>query len=77
MRILITVAMMIVFISAFFILVTGNAIFTNSFSCSADGSTTVCEFTGFSGPALVGTLIITFFIVIDAFSVYLVISNLK
>ena len=77
MKILITIGMVIIFISAFFILVTGNALFNNSFSCVVEDNKTVCEFDGFSGPVMLSIIIILFFIVIDAFSVYLILSNLS
>ena len=77
MKILITITMVIVFISALFILLTGGAIFNSSFSCTFEEGKTVCEYQGLSGPALIGILIIVFFLVIDTFSIYLLITNIS
>lgn len=77
MKLLITIGMVIIFISVFFMLLIGDSIFSSSLMCTTEGTGTVCNFTGFTGPGLMGMLMIVFFLIIDVFSVYLIISNIK
>jgi hypothetical protein len=77
MRILIAMGMLIVFISAFFIILTGETMFRNAFSCVDDGEKQVCVYKGLPGPAAFGVFIIAFFIMIDILTVYLIITNMS
>ena len=75
MKILITIGMVIVFISALFIFLTGDAIFKTAFECIEEAGKTVCQYMGLSGTQSFGLVIIAFFIVIDFFTVYIILTN--
>ncbi len=75
MKILIVIGMLIVFISTFFMLITGDAIFNNAFSCTTEGERSVCTYRGLSGPAAFSIFIIAFFFMIDIVTVYVILTN--
>jgi hypothetical protein len=77
MRILIAIGMFIIFISAFFIFMTGDAIFKSAFECTeGDDGKGVCVYQGIPGPGALSVFIIAFFIMIDIATVYLIVTNL-
>ncbi len=75
MKVLITIGMLIIFISVFFMLLTGDAMLKSSLDCAQEGGRTTCTFTGFTGPAILGLFIIGFFVLIDMLTVYLIVTN--
>jgi hypothetical protein len=75
MKILITVGMVIIFISAFFVFLTGDVMIRNAFDCSMDGGRQVCIYRGLPGPVAFGAFIIGFFIIIDILTLYLIFTN--
>jgi hypothetical protein len=77
MRILIAVGMIIIFVSAFFIFLAGDAMFRNAFDCTSEAGREICVFKGLTGPPAFGVFIVAFFIMIDILTVYLMVSNLK
>jgi hypothetical protein len=77
MRILIAIALIIVFISALFILITGDAMFRAAFQCTDSGEKPVCVYRGLDNVSAFGIFIIAFFIMIDILSVYLVLTNVE
>jgi hypothetical protein len=77
MRILITIGMIIVFVSVFFILLTGNTMLKNAFNCTEEDGRTICTFRGLMGPPAFGIFIIAFFVMIDILTVYLIVTNIK
>ena len=77
MNILITIGMVIVFISAFFIFLTGDVLIKNSFDCTSEEGRSVCVYKGLPGVAVFGILIISLFIVIDIMTVYLIVTNVS
>jgi hypothetical protein len=77
MKILIAIGMLIVFISVFFIFLTGDVISNQVMSCAVEDGQPVCTFLGFTGPAIFGIVIIGFFLIIDIFTVYLIVTNVE
>lgn len=77
MKILIAIGMVIVFISVFFIFLTGDVIFNQIMGCSVEDGQLVCTFLGFTGPAIFGMVIIGFFLIIDIFTAYLIVTNVE
>ena len=77
MKVLIIIGMLIIFISVFFILLTGDATLKSSLECAQEGGRSVCTFTGFTGPAVFGLVIMGFFILIDLLTVYLILTNIS
>jgi hypothetical protein len=77
MKILIAIGMLIVFISVFFIFLTGDAMFRSTLDCTQEDGRSLCTFKGFTGPALFGLFIIGFFILIDVLAVYLIVTNIN
>ena len=77
MNVLIAIGMLIIFISVFFMLMTGSAMFDAAFDCSQDTGKAVCRYVGLSPTSALGVFIIAFFLFIDIITVYLIISNLR
>ena len=77
MKIIITIGMLIVFISVFFILLTGEAMFRSTLECVEEYGRTTCTFKGFTVPAAFGLIIIGFFILIDVLVIYLIVTNVS
>ena len=77
MRILITIGTIIVFISVFFILLTGGTIFKDAFDCTTEDGKSVCVYSGLNPVSAFSIFIIAFFIMIDILTVYLIATNIK
>jgi len=77
MRILITIGMLIVFISVFFILLTGSTIINNAFECIPMKGGYNCTYTGIGQGEVIGFVIIFFFIMIDAITIFMIMSGLR
>jgi len=69
--------MIIIFVSVFFIFLTGDAMFRNAFDCTTEAGREVCVFRGLTGPPAFGVFIVAFFIMIDILTVYLIVTNIK
>ena len=76
MKILITIGMVIVFISAFFIILIGDSIFNTAFECADDSGRVVCQYIGMTGSHTISLFMIAFFIVIDFLTVYIIVKNI-
>ena len=68
---------LIIFISALFVFMTGGAMFDAAFECSDASGRTVCEYVGLDPGSALGVFIITIFFLIDVFTVYLIVTNLR
>jgi len=77
MRILIGVGMLIIFISVFFMLITGSTILNNAFKCIPMQGGYNCTYTGIGQGEIMGFVIILFFFIIDAITVFMIVSSLK
>ncbi len=77
MRILITIGMIIIFVTALLIFLTGDMMFRNAFECITENGQSVCIFRGLTGPPAFGVFIIAFFIMIDILTIYLIVTNIK
>jgi hypothetical protein len=77
MRILIVIGMIIIFISAFFMFLTGDAVFSSAFECAEEGGELVCRYVGMSGSHTIGLILIAFFLLIDIATVYIIVTNVK
>lgn len=77
MRILVAIGMLIVFISVFFILLTGKGIADNAFSCIPIDGGYNCTYTGVGPEEVMGFVIIFFFILVDVVTVYMIIMSLR
>jgi hypothetical protein len=75
MKVLITIGMVIIFISVFFILLTGDSMFRAAFECAAQNGESVCVYRGLNTVSAFGIFIIAFFILIDILTVYLIATN--
>jgi hypothetical protein len=76
MRLLISIGMVIVFISAFFVIFTVDSIIRNDLSCEATAEgKTVCTLESMGFAFLLKAAIILVFILIDVFAVYLIVTN--
>ena len=77
MKIMIVLGMVIIFISMFFILLTGDSMFRAGFDCDESAGKTVCEYKGFDSVSAFGVFIIAFFVMIDIMAVYMMLTNLE
>ena len=77
MKILIAISLVIVFISAFFILLTGDALFRSSFECSYLNGHETCVYIGIPPSGMVAVFIILLFFLIDTVTVYLLINTIR
>jgi hypothetical protein len=77
MKILIAIGMLIIFISAFFILLTADSIFREAFECTEEAGQSICTFRGLGPTRALGVFIIAFFVMIDILTVYLIVTNLE
>ena len=75
MKILITAGLIIIFISALFIFLTGDVMMRNAFSCSSEEGRSICVYKGLPGPVAFGVFIIAFFVMIDIITLYLIFTN--
>jgi hypothetical protein len=76
MKILITVGLLIVFISVFFILLTGESMFRSAFDCADVNGQSVCAYRGFASGNASGVFLIAFFIMVDIVTVYMILSSI-
>lgn len=76
MRLLISIGMVIIFVSAFFIMFTVDSIIKNDLNCLAgeDGKT-VCNLENVGFAFIIKTVVIGFFILLDIVAVYLIVTN--
>jgi len=77
MRILIAIGMLIIFISVFFMLLTGNTIVNNAFECTPMKGGYNCTYTGIGQEEIMGLVIVFFFIIIDAITIFMIVSGLR
>ena len=77
MNVLIAIGMLIIFISVFFMLMTGGAMFDAAFECSESSGKAVCTYVGLDSSSALGVFIIAFFFIIDVFTVYIIITNIR
>jgi len=76
MRLLIAIGMVIIFVSAFFIMFTIDSIVKNDLNCLAgEGGKTVCNLENMGFAFIIKTLVIGFFILVDIVAVYLIVTN--
>ena len=75
MKVLITIGMLIIFISVFFILLTGDSMFRVAFDCTVQKGESICVYRGLDTVSAFGIFIIAFFILIDILTVYLIATN--
>lgn len=76
MRLLITIGMVIIFISAFFIMFTVDSIVKGDMKCvTGNDGKTVCTIENVGFGFIIKTLVIGFFILVDIFTVYLILTN--
>ena len=77
MNMLIAVGLLIVFISAFFILLTGESMLSSAFECAHVSGQSVCSYTGFNSASASGVFLIAFFIMVDIVAVYMILSSIR
>ena len=77
MNMLIVIGMVVIFISAFFIIFSGSAFLGSAFECDVDDGETVCRFSELTPISQLSLAMIAFFIVIDVFTVKILVSNLS
>jgi len=77
MRILIAIGMLIIFISVFFMLLTGSTIINNAFECTPMQGGYNCTYTGIGQGEVMGFVIIFFFLIIDAITIFMIVSSLR
>jgi hypothetical protein len=76
MRLLISIGMVIIFVSAFFIIFTVDSIIKNDLNCLAgEGGKTVCNLENIGFSFIIKTVVIGFFILVDIVAVYLIVTN--
>jgi hypothetical protein len=76
MRLLISIGMVIIFISAFFIIFTVDSIIRNDLNCLAgEEGKIVCNLENVGFTFIVKTVVIGFFILLDIVAVYLIVTN--
>ena len=76
MKILIAVGLLVVFISTFFILFTGESMFKSAFDCADVNGQSVCAYRGFTQGSASGVFLIAFFIMVDILTVYMVLNSI-
>ena len=76
MKILITVGLLVVFISAFFIMLTGESMFRSAFDCADVNGQSVCAYKGFTSGNASGVFLIAFFIMVDIVTVYMILNSI-
>jgi hypothetical protein len=73
---LIAIGMVIIFVSAFFIVFTVDSIIKSDLNCvPGEGGKTVCNIDDMGFVFIIKTIMIGFFILIDIVTVYLIITN--
>ena len=77
MKILIGIGLFIVFVSAFFIFLTGDTIAKSAFDCADENGKQICTYKGLNPTSGLSVFIIAFFIMIDIVTVYMVVTNLS
>lgn len=76
MRLLITIGMIVIFISAFFIIFTIDSIVKNDLNClTGESGKTVCNLDDVGMSFIIKTMVIGFFILLSIVSVYLIMTN--
>ncbi len=76
MRVLISIGMVIIFISAFFIMFTIDSIVRNDLNCLAgEEGKTVCNLENVGFAFIVKMIVIGVFILLDIVAVYLIVTN--
>jgi hypothetical protein len=76
MRMLITIGMVVIFISVFFIMLTIDSVIKNDMNCLASGEgKTVCNLDNMGFAFIIKMIVVGFFILIDIVTVYLIVTN--
>ncbi len=76
MRLLISIGMVIIFISAFFIMFTIDSIVRDDLNCiMGESGKTLCNFSDIGFGFLIKIIVVAFFILVDIFAVYLIATN--
>ena len=76
MKLLITIGMVVIFISAFFIMFTLDSVFRNDMNCLAgEEGKTVCNLEDIGLAFIIKMIVVGFFILIDIVAVYMIVTN--
>ena len=76
MRLLISIGMVIIFVSAFFIMFTIDSLVKNDLNCVIGKSgKTLCNFSDVGFGFLIKLIVVAFFILIDILTVYMIATN--